>query len=91
MARKEESLTAVRISIVVVVYTAGAICELAFRWGIRNAAFNPRPHGLAFAVTIEQRGRLPYCWELVKVLVRGRIVIWGAFEGRICHNIGVCS
>jgi len=89
MARKDGSLTAVRISIIVVIYTAGAIAELAFRWDIRNAAFNLRPHGLAFGVTIEQRGRPPYCWELVKVLVRGRIGIWGAFEGRIYHNVGV--
>ena len=91
MARKEGSLTAIRISIVIVVYTPGAIVKLAFRWNIRDAALNPRPHGLAFGVTIEQLGRRPYCWELVNVLVRGRIVIWGAFDGGICHNIGVCG
>jgi hypothetical protein len=27
----------------------------------------------------------------VKVLVLGRIVIWGAFGGRVCHNIGGCN
>ena len=88
MARKEGSLTAVRISIVIVVYAAGAIVDLAFRWDIRNAPCNFRPHGLAFGVTVEQLGRLPYCRELVKVLVLGRIVVWGAFGGRVCHNIG---